>query len=388
MEIGAPDSQMTNDILVEQSRFSYIGCTGMLIVVLTILIALGARFGRSEASSVEMISIRPEIQTVELNGEAQLSAQSAATLPAVTPTGPRQATATPTATLQPTATPESIATSSVRLPRSAEQEIPLSTPTTLSSTETPRLLITETPNQDFTIRLNPTPTDNLSSTLRVPILMYHYVSRPPANADIYRNDLSVTPENFREQMVYLVEEGYSTIDLYDLSTAVTNKGSLPDKPIILTFDDGYIDNYQNAFQILQEFELKATFFVATGFVDAGNPNYMDWTMIEEMSAAGMRFEPHSKTHLDLREKEREVLLYEILGSQETIAAHTGYVPRYFAYPGGRYDGPVIDILSELGFWGAVTTAVGSWHGYDDRYEWTRQRVRLSTNLNLFSDLVD
>jgi peptidoglycan/xylan/chitin deacetylase (PgdA/CDA1 family) len=388
MEIGKPDTQMANDILVEQSRFSYLGCTGMLIVALIILMALGARFGRSEVSSVEMISEGPEIQAVELIGETEPSEQSTATVPAITPTGLRPATATPTVTPQPTATPESIATRSARLPRPAEQEIPSSTPTTLSSTETPRPLPTETPNLDFTIKFNPTPTDNYSSTVKVPILMYHYISRPPADADIYRNDLSVSPENFRKQMLYLVEEGYSTIDLYDLSMTITNKGSLPDKPIILTFDDGYIDNYQNAFQILQEFDLKGTFFVATGFVDAGNPNYMDWTMIEEMSAAGMRFEPHSKTHLDLREKERAVLLYEILGSQETIAAHTGYMPRYFAYPGGRYDASLIDILSELDFWGAVTTAVGSWHGYDDRFEWTRQRVRFSTNLNLFSDLVD
>jgi peptidoglycan/xylan/chitin deacetylase (PgdA/CDA1 family) len=388
MDIGEPDIQMTNDTLIKQSRFTYLGCTGMLIAALIILMGLGARFGRSGASSVEIISVGPEIQSVELEGETVLSAQSTAAAPTITSAVQRPAAATPTAVRQPTAIQEATATRSARLPRPAGQETPLSTPTTLSPTETPRPLPTETPNLDFTIKLKLTPTDNYSSTVKVPILMYHYVSSPPADADIYRNDLSVSPENFRKQMLYLVEEGYSTIDLYDLSMAITNKGSLPDKPIILTFDDGYIDNYQNAFQILQELDLKATFFIATGFIDAGNPNYMDWTMIEEMSAAGMRVEPHSKTHLDLRKKERALLLYEILGSQETIAAHTGYIPRYFAYPSGRYDSPVIDILSELDFWGAVTTVSGSWHGYDDRYEWTRQRVRFRTNLNLFSDLVD
>jgi peptidoglycan/xylan/chitin deacetylase (PgdA/CDA1 family) len=111
-------------------------------------------------------------------------------------------------------------------------------------------------------------------------------------------------------------------------------------------------------------------------------------MIEEMAEYGIRFEPHSKTHPDLRDRDREFLIWEILGPQETLAAHLGYTPRYFAYPGGRYDEAVITILAELDFWGAVTTAGGKWQGYNDRYEWTRMRVRYSATINEFADLVE
>jgi peptidoglycan/xylan/chitin deacetylase (PgdA/CDA1 family) len=110
-------------------------------------------------------------------------------------------------------------------------------------------------------------------------------------------------------------------------------------------------------------------------------------MVEEMAAAGMRIEPHSKTHPDLSGAERDFVIYEMLGAQETIAAHTGITPRYFCYPGGRYDQQTMDIAAELDFWGAVTTADGQWHGFDDRFEWSRVRMRNSTTLPEFAALI-
>lgn len=218
--------------------------------------------------------------------------------------------------------------------------------------------------------------------------MYHYISEPPEDADKYRLDLSVSPDAFRVQMAYLSEQGYATIDLYDLSRAIVDKGELPDRPIIITLDDGYRDNYENAYPVLHELGMTATFFVATEFVDQGHPGYMTWSMIEEMAQAGMRFEPHSKSHPDLREQEREFVIYEVLGSMETLEAYIGYTPRYFAYPSGRYDDQVIDIMAELDFWGAVTTTGGTWHGFNDRYEWTRVRIRNVTPLDEFADLIE
>jgi len=218
--------------------------------------------------------------------------------------------------------------------------------------------------------------------------MYHYISIPPADADIYRQDLSVTPENFRAQMQYLAENGYTTIDLYDLSLAILGKKELPAKPVILTFDDGYADNYLNAFPVLQEYGLTGTFFVVTEFIDQNREGYMTWEMAKEMAAAGNRIEPHSRTHPDLRGQPREKLIWEILGPQETIAYHLGYKPQFFNYPAGRYDEAVIQILQELNFWGAVTTMGGQWHGYEDRFEWTRVRVRFDTPLGEFMDAVD
>jgi peptidoglycan/xylan/chitin deacetylase (PgdA/CDA1 family) len=218
--------------------------------------------------------------------------------------------------------------------------------------------------------------------------MYHYISQAPEDADKYRQDLSVTPEDFREQMTYLVENGFETIDLYDLSLAVADKVELPPKPIIITMDDGYRDNYQNAFPILEELGLKGTFFLATEFIDKNNTIYMDWDMVEEMAAAGHRFEPHSKTHPDLTVNDRDFIIWEVQGSRETIAAHVGYLPRYFAYPSGRYNEEVQQIIAELEFWGAVTTLGGIWNSFNDRFEWTRVRIRDVTSLNEFSSMIE
>ncbi len=218
--------------------------------------------------------------------------------------------------------------------------------------------------------------------------MYHYISTPPEDADEYRLDLSVSPETFRQHMTYLYDHGYNTIDLYDLSRAVTNNEELPPNPVVITLDDGYRDNYENAFPVLEEYGMTATFFIVTDFIDQGHPEYMTWAMIEEMAQRGMRFEPHSKTHPDLSGQERDYVIYQVLGSRETIEAHLEHRPRYFAYPGGRYDEQVLDIMAELDYWGAVTTAGGTWHGFNDRYEWSRVRIRNVTHLEKFIDLIE
>jgi peptidoglycan/xylan/chitin deacetylase (PgdA/CDA1 family) len=218
--------------------------------------------------------------------------------------------------------------------------------------------------------------------------MYHYISTPPEGADKYRIDLSVSPENFRAQMLYLADNGFTPIDLYDLSRAITAKTQLPPKPVIITLDDGYRDNYENAFPILKEFGFTATLFLPTDFLDNNHPGYLTWEMVHEMAAVGIRFEPHSKSHVNLSGRDRDFLVWEMLGSQETVAAHIGYTPRYFGYPGGRYDETAVQVLQELGFWGAVTTYTGKLHGFEDRFEWTRLRLHNFTTLADFADLVE
>jgi peptidoglycan/xylan/chitin deacetylase (PgdA/CDA1 family) len=258
-------------------------------------------------------------------------------------------------------------------------------PTAIPPTAVPTL--TTIPPTATALPPLPTPVGVYSWTLKVPILMYHYISTPPEGADKYRLDLSVTPEEFERQMAYLAENGFETVSLYDLSLAITAKSELPSRPVIITMDDGYVDNYENALPILQKYGMEATFFIVTQFIDEGRAGYLTWDMVEEMAAAGMRIEPHSKTHPDLSGAERDFVIYEMLGAQETIAAHTGITPRYFCYPGGRYDQQTMDIAAELDFWGAVTTADGQWHGFDDRFEWSRVRMRNSTTLPEFAALI-
>jgi peptidoglycan/xylan/chitin deacetylase (PgdA/CDA1 family) len=343
-----------------------LGCVGTLFLIFIILFVAGVALSNVslEADGAGQTAVPPTV----VEALAQLPPTNTVTAEPTHTLSPTPInTDTPTATQPPTATATNTATAT-----------PSSTPT-----EGPSPTPTDTPKPPPL----PTPSENYSWTLKAPILMYHYISVPPQDADEYRIDLSVTPDNFRAQMAYLAENGYSTVTLYDLSLAIVNKRELPPNPVVITIDDGYRDNYENAFPVLQEFGLTATIFIPTEFIDSGNPNYMTWEMIVEMADYGIDFEVHSRTHPDLTNRERDYLIWEILGPQETLAAHLGYAPRYFAYPSGRYDQAVIDMLAELNFWGAVTTAGGKWHGFNDRFEWTRMRVRNSYSLGEFADLV-
>ena len=316
--------------------------------------------GEAETAVTITPDVLAEVSPTHIATATQVPTNTPTSQPTATDTATATQTQTPTAVIDPSQTP-------TLTPPPLPTNTPTATPPTLGAL--------------------PTPPSGLSWTLRVPILMYHYISIPPEDADIYRIDLSVHPDNFRAQMAYLAENGYTTVDLYDLSRAITNQGELPEKPVIITIDDGYLDAYEIAFPILQEFGHTATIFVITDLVDREHPAYATWPMLKEMAEAGMRIEPHSKTHINLNDRPRDLLIWEILGSQETVAYHIGYTPRYFAYPGGRYDELTLQIMEELDFWGTVTTMGGRWNGFDNRYEWRRMRVRYTTSLPEFIDLV-
>jgi peptidoglycan/xylan/chitin deacetylase (PgdA/CDA1 family) len=211
--------------------------------------------------------------------------------------------------------------------------------------------------------------------------MYHYVSELPADADATRIDLTVRPDMFRAHMDYLKTQGYSTISLYQLDDALLNGTPLPPKPIVLTFDDGYIDHYVNVFPILKQYGFTATFFIITGMPDNQIPGYMNWTQIREMADAGMSMEAHTKTHQDLRNRDYSFLVYELLGSIQSLQAYIGHEPHMFAYPVGHYDDTVLGVLKQLGIWRAVTTEHGDTETTDNRLELPRLRVSGDTGVN-------
>ena len=210
--------------------------------------------------------------------------------------------------------------------------------------------------------------------LRLPILMYHYISPLPDNADQVRIGLTINPETFRQQLGFLRDAGYESISLYELQYALAMGWGMPDKPVIFTFDDGYRGLYDYALPLMQEFGYTGTVFVITQFMDEKRPEYLTWDMALEMTKAGWRLEPHSKTHPQLSGLARDQIVYEVLGSMQTVQAHIGYKPRFFSYPSGSYDNNVLAILKEIGFWGSVTTTTKLDHDIEDAY--TRGRIRV------------
>lgn len=225
--------------------------------------------------------------------------------------------------------------------------------------------------------------DGVQRTARVPILMYHYISAPPDPGDRLRIDLSVLPENFDAQMRWLAENNYHTITLADLYTHLAVGAPLPENPIILTFDDGYVDHYENAFPILQKYGFTGAFFVLAGPADVASPRYLTWEMIAEMSATGQDMQVHGRAHVDLRRRSGEFLFFQIVGARQAIEAHTGKPAPFFAYPAGQYDADVLRFLSERDFWMAVTTNYGRDHSLDSALELGRVRIRGGDSLERF-----
>lgn len=222
--------------------------------------------------------------------------------------------------------------------------------------------------------------DGTLRKIRVPILMYHYVGYLPADADNVRVNLTITPDLFQQHIDYLSRAEFSPISLYEISEALLHGAYLPPKPIVLTFDDGHIDHYTNVFPILRDFSYTGTFFIITQFADNNQPGYLNWNQIQEMADAGMSMQSHTKTHPDLRNRDHNFLVYQILGSIESLEHYTQNEITAFSYPAGRYDTAVLNLLDTTTIQTAVTTQFGMQHTTTDMLEMPRIRITNETGV--------
>jgi peptidoglycan/xylan/chitin deacetylase (PgdA/CDA1 family) len=298
----------------------------------------------------------------------------------------------PTRPPSPTATdvPPTVLPTQTPLPTATETRVPATPTSTPAQTPTPTVRPTPTLafSRPISVPLSaPTPND-AKRVASMPILMYHYISVPPAGSDRYRLSLSVTPANFDAQMAYLKQAGYHAVTLYDLYAYLAQGQALPDKPVILTFDDGYVDAFTQAMPILHKYGFVGTFFVLTGPADeSGAGEHLTWEQIAAMSATGMDIELHSREHFDLRNRPNDFLIHQIAGGKESLEAHINLPVRWFAYPSGRYDAAVVRVLKSDGFWGAVTTKDGRTHTASGFFDLQRVRIEGSYTLNTFVKLV-
>lgn len=170
----------------------------------------------------------------------------------------------------------------------------------------------------------------------VPILLYHAVGDDPWGIE----GLFVTPAALREQLEYLTENGYDPIFFSDLTHL-----SDYDKPILLTFDDGYDDNYSLLFPLLQEFQAKATIFCISGSMDA--PHHMTSAQAKEMSDSGLvDIQSHTANHAELDTISREEQEYQMAQSLLDLARITKKIPYVLAYPGGHRNDDTLDLAPQ------------------------------------------
>nr|WP_039957575.1 polysaccharide deacetylase family protein [Selenomonas infelix] len=200
----------------------------------------------------------------------------------------------------------------------------------------------------------------------VPVLNYHQVEEKNGNP------LTLWPDQFETQMSYLADEGYTTITIDEMMDALENGTPLPDKPVIITFDDGYADNYEYAYPILKKYGFKATIFLIYDFTNA-YPNYLTWDQINEMKESGLiRFESHTMTHANLAElTSTDELRHEIADSHDLLSDKLGYDMHYIAYPGGRVNAEIEEITRAAGYRGGFTVHYGLSTPEEGRYQMDR-----------------
>jgi peptidoglycan/xylan/chitin deacetylase (PgdA/CDA1 family) len=184
----------------------------------------------------------------------------------------------------------------------------------------------------------------------VPVLNYHKV-------DTLHHALSIPPEEFEEQMAYLARNGFSTISPEALMAYLNHGKPLPEKPILITFDDGYLDNYTNAYPILKKYGFTATIFLVTNLV-GHDERFMTWDQVREMQQNGFVFGSHTVSHTPLTKLSREQAMDELVNSRTEMEQQLGAKPKYFAYPTGAYNLQVEEMVKQAGYRAAFTIRYG------------------------------
>lgn len=215
-----------------------------------------------------------------------------------------------------------------------------------------------------------------------PVLIYHHVAWFEPADDAIERGLTITPTQFGAEVSYLVAHDYRTVTAARVVTSLRTRQRLPAHPVVLTFDDGYTDVYRNVYQVLRRHHMTATFFIAAGLV--GQPRYLTWQQVREMSRHGMDIEAHTVTHPDLTLVSHAQARGEIYRCRQILQAKLHRTVHLLAYPYGDYNAYVIRTLKQAGFLAAFTTRQGWWQRVADLFTLPRVYIDNDDTLRIFA----
>ncbi|ACO84762.1 polysaccharide deacetylase family protein [Clostridium botulinum] len=203
----------------------------------------------------------------------------------------------------------------------------------------------------------------------VPVLMYHSIDYEKGN------ELRVPKEQFKEQMEYLKDNGYTTLTLNELYNFLKKNKPIPEKSIVITLDDGYVDNYTNAYPILKELGFNATVFVITSNIDK-DKRTLTSKQIKEMDEAGIQIASHTYNHDKLDDLSYEKQLQTMKKSKDDLEKILNHKVDFIAYPYGKWNEESIKAAKDAGYKMAFTTQ-GGWSNKQDGI-YTLNRVYISS----------
>jgi len=217
------------------------------------------------------------------------------------------------------------------------------TATSLPATPTQTQIPSSTPTPEPSLTPTPTWVAQGPDHVLVPIFMYHHIGVSPIGSRYY-----TPPDKFEAELELLRNWGYSTISTSMLVQAITQGTSLPPRPIIITFDDANLDNYTNAFPLMQKYGFTGVLYVPSGFI--GAPNYLNVDQIKEIAAAGWEIGSHTISHpTNFLALQPAAMRSEIVGSRQKLEQLLGVPIRTFAYPFGENSDAAVDYVHFAGY---------------------------------------
>ena len=227
-------------------------------------------------------------------------------------------------------------------------------------------------------------------TLLVPILMYHEIAQPPETT----SRLAVSPDAFAAQLAYLYDEGFKTVTAAELSTVMADAGQLPDRAVVLTFDDGYEDFHSRAMPLLERYGFTATVFVTTGWVQDAGPSagrrpgrMLSWSQIAEAADAGIEVGAHSCQHPQLDQLPEKLLREELYRSKAQLEDKLGSSVTGVAYPFGYSNARVRQVARDAGHGYGCALSNMIMSPTSDLLALPRLTVRRSTTMPAFQRVV-
>ncbi|PIR27049.1 polysaccharide deacetylase [Candidatus Berkelbacteria bacterium CG_4_9_14_0_2_um_filter_42_30] len=181
-----------------------------------------------------------------------------------------------------------------------------------------------------------------------PILLYHHIAKVEPQQSYF-----VSPATFDQQLKWLSDNGYETIRQDDLYLAMNRKKKLPAKPVIISFDDGDHDQYENALPILKKYGFLAVFYLKLNNIEKSGG--MSWKEIKELRDAGMEIGSHTVNHDALTSLSTDQIKYELLESKKVLEDNLGIKIFHFAYPGGNYNAEIEKAVADAGYSTAAST---------------------------------
>jgi len=210
--------------------------------------------------------------------------------------------------------------------------------------------------------------------------------------------LLVTNESFKKQVDFLKRK-FNVLSMIDFVDCLENKKNFPDNSVVITFDDGYLDNYTHAYPVLRKFNLSATIFLATDFIDSDNiPDWeerrsngyrlmLNWEEVRTMAKDGVCFGAHTKSHLEFSESDSNNLIKEIIESKKIIERNAGIKVNTFAYPKGAYTKASVKAVKASNF--ACAFSLTNDKKFKDMLEYKDFLVeRIAINEGMYSDNVN